>query len=112
MNKKIITIALALALPLTVAAFPGGHDGDFKGHKGDRVEHLAKKLDLSAEQKAQVKQVFDEQHAKREALRQEADQRMQTILTPEQMATFEELKKQRHEKWQKRHQERKEQQPD
>lgn len=110
MNKKIITIVLALALPLTVAAFPGGHEGDFKGHKGDRVEQLAKKLDLSAEQKEQLKQVFEEQQAKREALRQETDQRMQTVLTPEQMAKFEEIKKQRHEKWQKRHQDRKQQQ--
>lgn len=107
MNKKIITIVLALALPLTVAAFPGGHDGDFKGHKGDRVEQLAKKLDLSAEQQEQLKQVFEEQHAKREALRQETEQRMQTVLTPEQMTKFEELKKQRHEKWQKHHQDRK-----
>ncbi|MCK9608963.1 MAG: hypothetical protein M0R33_21210 [Methylomonas sp.] len=112
MNKKIITIVLALALPLTVAAFPGGHDGDFKGHKGDRVERLAKKLDLSTEQKEQLKQVFDEQQAKREALRQETDQRMQTVLNPEQMAKFEELKKQRHEKWQKRHQERKDRSDD
>lgn len=110
MNKKIITIALALALPLTAAAFPGGHDGGFKGHKGDRIEHLAKKLDLSNEQKDQLKQVFEEQQAKREALHQETEQRMQTVLTPEQMAKFEEIKKQRHEKWQKRHQEREQQQ--
>lgn len=109
MNKKIITIVLALALPLTVAAFPGGHDGDFNGHKGDRVERLAKKLDLSAEQKEQLKQVFEEQQAKREALRQETEQRMRTVLSPEQMAKFEEIKKQRHEKWQKRHQDRKQQ---
>lgn len=109
MNKKILTIALALALPLTVAAFPGGDDGDFKGHKGDRAEHLAKKLDLTAEQKQQLTLVFEEQHAKREALRQETDQRMQAVLTLEQMAKFEELKKQRHEKWQKRHQEGKDQ---
>ncbi|MCQ8130319.1 periplasmic heavy metal sensor [Methylomonas rivi] len=112
MNKKILIIALALALPLTVAAFPGGHDGDFKGHKGDRVEHLAKKLALTAEQKEQLKQVFEEQHAKREALRQETDQRMRTVLTPEQMTKFEEMKKQRHEKWQKRHQEGKGQSAD
>ncbi|MCQ8103628.1 hypothetical protein NP590_05895 [Methylomonas sp. SURF-2] len=109
MNKKILIIALALALPLTVGAFPGGHDGDFKGHKGDRIEHLAQKLDLSAEQKQQLQQVFEEQHAKREALRQETDQRLQTVLTPEQMAKFEDMKKERHEKWQKRHHERKDQ---
>jgi periplasmic protein CpxP/Spy len=108
MNKKIITIALALALPFAVFAFPGGQDGDHsQGHKGDRVERLTKQLDLTPEQTSQLTQIFQEQQAKREAIRQETDQRLQTVLTPEQMTKFEELKKQRHEKWQKRHQERK-----
>jgi len=44
MNKKIVTLAIALALPLTVAAFPGSGDGGrFEGHRGDKVERLAKK---------------------------------------------------------------------
>ncbi|MDD2740557.1 MAG: hypothetical protein PHR94_16640 [Methylomonas lenta] len=108
MNKKIITIALALALPFAVFAFPGGQDGDhFKGHKGDRVERLTKELNLTPEQTSQLTQVFQEEQAKREAIRKETDQRLQTVLTPEQMTKFEELKKQRHEKWQKRHQEKK-----
>lgn len=110
MNKKIITIALALALPLAVFAFPGGQGGDhFEGHKGDRIERLTKELDLTSEQKSQLTQIFQEQQAKREAIRQETDQRLKTVLTPEQMTKFEELKNQRHEKWQKRHQERKDQ---
>jgi hypothetical protein len=37
MKKKIITLALALALPLTTAAFPGDN-GDFGGHHANRVE--------------------------------------------------------------------------
>lgn len=110
MNKKIISIALALVLPLTVAAFPGDQDGDhFKGHQGDRIERLSKKLDLTPEQSSQLTQIFQEQQAKREALRLETDQRMQTVLTPDQMIKYNEMKKQRHEKWQKRHQERKDQ---
>ena len=46
MNKKIITLALALALPLTVAAFPGDNGG-FEGHHANRVERLTKSLDLT-----------------------------------------------------------------
>ncbi len=110
MNKKIITIALALTLPLTAAAFPGDRGGEHSyGHRGDRIERLAKDLDLSAEQKAKLQEVFDEEKTKREALREETHQRMQTVLTPDQMTKFEELKKQRHEKWQKRREERKNQ---
>ncbi len=35
---------MALALPLTVAAFPGDNGG-FEGHHANRVERLTKSLD-------------------------------------------------------------------
>ena len=63
MNKKIITIALALALPLTVAAFPGD-EGDFVGHHANSVERLTKSLDLTAEQKTKLEALFKEQEEK------------------------------------------------
>ena len=107
MNAKIAIIALALTIPLTVAAFPGSPNGGHEGNPAERVEHLAKKLDLTAEQKTQLEQVFKEQHDKREALQAETHQRLQSVLNPEQFAKFEEMKKQRHEKWQKRHADRK-----
>lgn len=114
MNKKIITIALALTLPLTVAAFPGDKGGPehFDGHRGERVERLAKQLDLSAGQKLKLQDVFKEEHEKREAIRQETQQRMQGVLSPEQMGKFEELKKARHEKWQQHREERRQQKRD
>lgn len=99
MNTKIAIIALALIMPLTVVAFPGG---PHEGNPAERIEHLAKKLDLTAEQKTQLEQVFKEQHEKREALNAETHQRLQSVLNPEQLAKFEDMKKQRHEKWQKR----------
>lgn len=107
MNKKMLTIALALALPLTVVAFPGGDGPEgFHGHKGDRVEHLAKKLELNEEQKLKLQEIFKVEHEKREALREETHQQIQQVLSPEQMSKFEEMKKQHHEKWQKRREER------
>ena len=102
MNTKIAMIALALTLPLTVAAFPGGPHEGHKGNPAERVEHLAKKLDLNADQKIQLEQIFKEQHEKREALHAETQQRLQSVLTPDQLSKFESMKKQRHEKWQKR----------
>ncbi|MDD2761133.1 MAG: hypothetical protein PHH11_12670 [Methylomonas sp.] len=104
MNKKILTIALALALPLSVAAYPGGkHGDDADGYHAQRIERLTKELDLTADQQTQLEQIFKDQAEKREALRQETHQRMQTVLTPEQVTKFEEMKKNRHETWQKRH---------
>lgn len=108
MNKKIISIALALALPLTVAAFPGDKDAEhFGGHRGDKIEHLAKQLDLNAEQKTKLTDIFTQERAKRDALRQETHSKMQEVLSPEQMTKLDEIKKDRHEKWQKRHENRK-----
>lgn len=107
MNKKILTIALALSLPLAVAASAGdkGPD-DFAGHRGDRVERLAKELDLTAEQKVQLQAVFQQEHEKRKAMREETHSQIQGLLNQDQMVKFEELRKNRHEKWQKHRQER------
>ena len=96
-------IALALTLPLTAAAFPGGPHEGHKGNPAERVEHLAKKLDLTADQKTQLEQIFKEQHEKREALHAETQQRLQSVLTAVQLTQFEAMKKQRHEKWHKHH---------
>ena len=102
MNKKIITLALALALPLTVAAFHGGN-GDFEGHRANRVERLTKNLDLTPEQKTKVEAIFKEQDEKFKIIHEETQKRLQEVLTKEQLTKFDELKKQRHEKWQQKH---------
>ena len=102
MNKKIITLALALALPLTVVAFPGGN-GDFEGHHANRVERLTKSLDLTPEQKTKVEAIFKEQEEKFKIIHEETRKRLQEVLSKEQMTKMDDMKKQRHEKWQKKH---------
>jgi len=108
MNNKIATLALALALPLTVAAFPGGGDGGrFEGHRGDRLERLDKELNLNAEQKSKLEAIFKEQRGKFDVIHQETHARMKEVLSAEQMTKLDEMKKCRQEKWQKRHEETK-----
>jgi len=102
MNKKIITLALALALPLTVAAFPGDNGG-FEGHHANRVERLTKSLDLTPEQKPKVEAIFKDQGEKFKIIHEETQKRLQEVLTKEQMTKMDDMKKQRREKWQKRH---------
>jgi periplasmic protein CpxP/Spy len=102
MNKKIITILLALALPLTVLAFPGDKGG-FEGHHANRIERLTKNLDLTPEQKTKVEAIFKEQDEKFKIIHEETHKRLQEVLTKEQMTKMDEMKKQRHEKWQKKH---------
>lgn len=71
----------------------------------DRIEQMAKNLNLNAEQKEQVRQIFGETRTQLEALRKEseprfaeirrhADERLQKILTPEQ---WEQLRREREE---------------
>ena len=102
MNKKIIILALALVLPLTAAAFPGGKC-DFEGHHANKVERLTKNLNLTAEQKTKVEVIFKEQEGKFKIIHEETHKRLQEVLTKEQLTKFDELKKQRHDKWQKKH---------
>ena len=102
MNKKIIVLALALALPLTVAAFPGDNGG-FEGHYANKVERLTKNLDLTPEQKTKVEAIFKEQAEKFKAIHEDTHKRLQEVLTKEQMTKMDEMKKQRHEKWLKKH---------
>jgi periplasmic protein CpxP/Spy len=102
MNKKVITLALAIALPLTVAAFPGD-SGNFEGHHAHRIERMTKNLNLTAEQKIKVEALFKEQEEKFKVIHDETHTRLQGVLTKEQMAKMDDLKKQRHEKWQKKH---------
>jgi len=107
MNKKIITIALALTLPLTVLAFPGGEGGGFEGKKGNRVERLARKLDLSTEQKTKMEAIFKQQREKLDAIKEETRARMQDVLSADQMKKLDAIKARRKEKRQERQAERK-----
>jgi periplasmic protein CpxP/Spy len=98
MNKKIITLALALALPLTAAAFPG-ENGDFEGQHANKVERLSTELNLTPEQKTKVDAIFRDQREKFKIIHEETRKRLQEVLSQEQMTKMDEMKKQRQEKW-------------
>ncbi|HEY8034370.1 MAG TPA: hypothetical protein VIF37_02130 [Methylobacter sp.] len=100
MNQKIIAIALAFSLPLTAAAFPGDKC-DSDGHRANRIERLTKSLGLTDEQKTKLEAIFKEQKDKSKIIHEETHTRMQQVLTKEQMTKMDEMKKQRHQKWQK-----------
>ena len=92
---------MALALPLTVSAMPGEGEGAGAGNGGkhaNRLEKMAKKLDLTDDQKAKLEVIFKEQHAKHKALREETRERMSQVLTAEQMEQMQKMKKRRQEK--------------
>ena len=98
MNKKMIIMAMAIALPLTVSAMPGEGPGSEGGKHANRLEKMAKTLNLTDDQKAKLEAIFKEQHAKYKALRKETSERMSEVLTAEQMEKMQEGKKRRQEK--------------
>ncbi len=106
MNIKLISMIIALALPLSVMAHPGGK-GDHEQYRAKKMERLSTELGLSEDQKVKVETLFKEQGEKYRAIRQETQSQLQTILTPEQSTKLEEMKQRRHEKWREKHQQRK-----
>ncbi|WP_150046036.1 Spy/CpxP family protein refolding chaperone [Methylomonas rhizoryzae] len=102
MNKTIIAIALAVTVPFAVIAASQTEGEPNQYHRGDRIERMTKELNLSDQQKTQLKDIFQQHHQKHEALRQELRQQLQTVLSAEQLAKFDEKRKNRHEKWRHR----------
>lgn len=97
--KTFAAASLALAL-----AFAGGTAlaGDGHGHGGDgpknpekHMEKMTENLGLSPEQRDKVKVLMDEHHARREAQRNAMHEEMRAslakVLTPEQMAKFDQM---------------------
>ena len=74
-----------------------------RGVPGDRLEQLSQRLDLNADQKAKVQQIFSDTRDQLRALRREseprvndiraqADQKLQQVLTPDQWQRFQKIR--------------------
>lgn len=117
--KRPTLLLAALALSgLTFADQPAGAPHGGPGRGGPPIERLTQDLGLDAAQAAQVKQILETQHAQMEAERAQfeasgtrpsreemqakhaqmdaaLDQQLAGVLTPEQLAKFQELRKHR-----------------
>lgn len=87
MNAKKTLIAIALTALLVPAAFAGPYGGP-----GPNVDYMAERLDLTAEQKAQVEKIYAEQREKREAMRGQVHEQIRAVLTDEQKAQFDQFR--------------------
>ena len=76
------------------------------GGPGNRMDELSERLNLTADQKAKVQEIFNDTREQLRAVRQEteprmdeirrqADGRLQTVLTPEQWQQFQRLRDER-----------------
>jgi Spy/CpxP family protein refolding chaperone len=74
-----------------------------RGEPRDRLEQLSQRLDLNADQKAKVQQIFSDTRDQLRALRREseprmndirrqADEKLQQVLTPDQWQRFQKIR--------------------
>jgi protein CpxP len=94
MKKTLLAIALSFAIPAAIAVGLGSQ-AEASPYRGPFVDRLAQKLDLTDQQKTQLKAIFAEQREKRRALREEKRARMQEVLTPEQLTEWDEMRQRR-----------------
>lgn len=83
-------LTFALVLPVAIALAEEGQKE--AKPKAIKIGGVYGKLDLTDEQKAQIKAVQDDIRAKIEALKAEEKERIEAILTPEQKQQLEEQK--------------------
>jgi Spy/CpxP family protein refolding chaperone len=88
---------------LALSAYRAWSRAEAQPTQQDRFKVLSQRLQLSAEQQAQVRQVFDDTRAQLDALRKEseprvqeirrqADERLRQALTPEQWQRFQQMR--------------------
>lgn len=89
MNKTLIALTLAAIIPAAAYAAgnkPGEHS------RGPHIERLAERLELSEEQQAKMRTLFEEQRAQREAMRAQMRGKMAEVLSPEQLAKMDAMR--------------------
>jgi Spy/CpxP family protein refolding chaperone len=87
---------------LALNAYHAWHHPDAEMSGPDHFEQMSERLQLSAEQKTQARQIFDDTRAQLQALRKEseprfaeirrqANERLRQVLTPEQFQQFQQM---------------------
>ena len=105
MNKTLFVLTLLMTMPLAISAAPDDqHEHGWKHdwRHGDKIEHLTKELNLTADQKTQAEAIFAAQKEKFKALHAEGRKNFAALLNKDQLAKFEQMQKAREEMWQKR----------
>ena len=94
-KHTILTVVL-----LSLAALPAMAEMGYGQHKGgmQHMERMAEHLGLSDSQREDMQAVMQRAQERRMALRAETEKEMSAILTPEQQATWKEMKATRKER--------------
>jgi Spy/CpxP family protein refolding chaperone len=91
MKKALIITSLVALLGASAVMADQGFGG------GRGMDRMKTALGLNDTQAAQVDSIMQDQQARMQALRDETNQRIQALLTPEQAAKFQEMQQRRRE---------------
>ena len=103
MKKRFIALALAAVIPAAVLA---ATDGSGSHHRGPKLERLAERLDLSADQQEKMRALFEAHKAERQAMREKMRASMADVLTPDQQAKMDAMRAERRAKREERRERR------
>lgn len=92
MKKTFIAAALGAVL-IPAAVIAGGHFGEQRLEQ--RLEHMTSGLQLDEAQQAELRNIFEEQRAQHQALREQTRERIDATLTDAQRAKLAEWREQR-----------------
>ena len=87
-HSLLIAGSIAIMASAATAAPWGGHGKgcEQSDERIERIERMTDRLDLSDDQQAQIRTIFDEQRQQRRTQRQAMRERIDAVLTPEQLA--------------------------
>ena len=99
MKKTLIAglFALTSAVSCAALAMPG-NDQDMGRHHDRHMDRIATELELTAEQKEQMRSVHEEHFEKMKALHEEKKEQVAAILNDEQREKMQEMREERREK--------------
>ena len=103
--NKLIALSTALLLGTTTMAAIASPDGYGPRHDRmeKRIERMTEQLNLTTEQQAQIKTMFEEHKDERKAMRERMHKDINAVLNEEQQSRFKAFREQRHMKRMARH---------
>jgi Spy/CpxP family protein refolding chaperone len=102
--KKTIAILLASAGLVTGALAYANHPGEDGKHGEMRLQHMKEELNLTADQEAKIRAIFQKQQEKMKAIHEQTRDSIAAVLTADQKAKFERKQEERQEKIHERNQ--------
>ncbi|SDS52151.1 hypothetical protein SAMN05216198_2137 [Halopseudomonas litoralis] len=99
MKKTLIAglFTFTTAVSCAALAMPG-NDKDMEKYHEKHLDRIATELELTAEQKEQMRSVHEEQFEKMKALHEEKQEKVDAILTDEQREKMQEMREEKREK--------------